>query len=439
MAWLIVVFAALIPAATPTPRQYLEKMVAARRAFATADVRWSITIPFSATGYRRGQTDGKNWTFAYEADPDGVVQPLQLGEPFSCSVNRFLSYGGLMWNLRDDVASGMLYEWGPQRDRRLAPAAIDLRMLGILPEYDSVELDEFIDSLGTVADSALKQQDGEYGLSVIIADYGGTTVKWWLDVERGFNPIRIERRDSTGAVWADSRVELALYEGRVWYPRQIDIVEKRSYGALAARISIDAAEFDRATHPPMLTPANIGAVPLNYFSWQGPIKGPRFVFWSGSGTEFYGTKELLQRRKRGQFAQLDGAQWDERLRICGANNKGRYPAWYSNPNYGIAKPGDIDEWEKYVRRFCLIRKCDDRQKASAQGILDDCRKVATPILARIKADQAKEKDAAKREAMLAPIADIFTGVLAPRLNALLTIPQSQPTSQPAKPIPVAGR
>ena len=53
------------------------------------------------------------------------------------------------------------------------------------------------------------------------------------------------------------------------------------------------------------------------------------------------------------------------------------------------------------------------------------------MLSRIKAEQAKEKDAARREAMLAPISDIFARNLVPRLEALLTTPQSQPTSRPA--------
>lgn len=152
-------------------------------------------------------------------------------------------------------------------------------------------------------------------------------------------------------------------------------------------------------------------------------------FWDGS--ELIRYDDLVDRTKNGL---ADGKYWTEglktRSRQARDSDLGRYPSWYFDRAYGISEPSDIDEWETYVRRFCLIRKCDDRQKASAKAILDDCRKTAVPMLARITTEQAKEKDAAKRDAMLAPIADIFTRNLVPRLESLLATAQSQPTTRP---------
>ncbi|MFQ5411652.1 MAG: hypothetical protein ACE5EC_05120 [Phycisphaerae bacterium] len=45
-----------------------------------------------------------------------------------------------------------------------------------------------------------------------------------------------------------------------------------------------------------------------------------------------------------------------------------------------AVAGDESEWERYVKWFCNTYKCDDRQRASAKGILKDSLKRATDYL-----------------------------------------------------------
>lgn len=417
-----------------SPLELLNSMVEGRRSFATSDLTWVQTSPDGMPLHRRCRYDGVNWTSEIVPDGDGVARYKQLGEIGSCWTMSHLVTPDRVWFA---LGGGSVHFYesisgdpAKNRGRISGAVVVDGRTLGLIPEPHASNLNEFPDRyfLKSKEKPATKDEGGGI-MSVTVKAYGMPgRVTWWIDTKRNFNPIRVARFVN-GSVVSETRSELALYDDHVWFPRVTQTTvtgqdgRKREYTT-----TLISAGFDRPEYPALLSLRDIGVPRFAPVSAQTSDKfRPGPLVWDG--TDLISEQEMLHRRKAKLVTDADLAElWAYQDKID-LNNPGRWPEWYFDPAFGISKPSDIDEWEKYVRRFCLIRKCDDRQKASARGILDDCRKVAVPMLARIKTEQAKEKDVAKRDAMLAPIADIFTKNLVPRLDALLATAQSQPTTQ----------
>jgi len=420
----ICLFVAVLEPTSAT--EALKKMIASRRAFVTADLGWVNTTTKSPPRYFRNRYDGANWTYSNVPDPDGIRQHNQLGEPYSCTDASYLVEKDRLWHSLDRGWQVSVWKT-PATGRRPHPIA-DARAFGLMPENIDTPLENLIDSVmlpGKAGDASLRDE-GNGIVAVSVKSFRGTDVTWWLDTAKNYNPIRIERRGRDRKLLSETTVDLHFYDDHVWFPSRVQQVKAHNDGSMPSTVEFIFAEFDRPNHPAMLTPKHLDIPVFTHVRLQdGNSVGSHC--WTGS--ELITLDAMHQLVKDGVVTAEHLA--DYHLRVHSRDpNKSCWPAWYSDPVYGISKPADIDEWEKYVRRFCLIRKCDDRQKASAKAILDDCRKTAGPMLARITTEQAKEKDAAKRDAMLAPIADIFTRNLVPRLESLLATAQSQPTTRP---------
>lgn len=437
---LVLAVACALSADKPVPaRTLLEKMIESRRAFATADIRWTHTnYSKPHKECRRSRFDGKNWTLEEVADSDGIVRPQLLGKAGACSEYQFLTADGHRWQRKDNDAYVYLFKLESDKfynlNKNIRPN-IDARILGIAPEPTFKDLDGLLPSiLGDTPDRNISVKEDGDGVSAVTVKLEYAKLTWWLDTKRSFNPIRIEQRDvEKGELLSWCLIDLAIYD-HVWFPSRVLYVSINNQAGTRKQhlYEFTSAEFDRPEHPATLTPKDIGVLPYDTVSWQFPRKMP-ISCWDGS--RVIPGDEIARQQREGELLAETLQPARDRIHRIITGDKGRWPAWMNEPAYGITKPADIDEWEKYVRRFCLIRKCDARQKASAQGILDDCRRRATPITAKAKT----EKDPSKRDAILSGVADIFTKSLVPRLEALLSIPQSQPSSQPAKLPPSAGR
>lgn len=420
---------------SPSPaKALLDKMVASRTtAFATADIRWTMDAKGYPTRYRRSRIDGKNWTYEETADPDGLVHPdLGLGQPGSCSEYRYLNVDGTQWMVREHDAQPSI--WDSRADPKTGMNArlrgsFDVRTLGLSPEPTVKSVEAVLPSIiGDISgDEALSVKDADQGVSIVSVKRDAATVSWWIDTKRGFNPVKIEvrRNEPQSPLIASAAIELAFYDNHVWFPKRVVYTTiNNKAGNLAMSVYDLQPEFDRPEHPTLLNPTHIGVVPYDVVAWQRTIGRPRETqVWDGR--RFISVDEVMRQIKSGELLPETLAATSDKTKRIAASNKGRWPAWVADKSYGV-KPSDVDEWEKYVRRFCIAAKWDDRQRASAKSILDDCRKSATPLVTMAR----DEKDAAKRDALLASVTEIFNKSLVPRLKSQLTIAQSQPTSQP---------
>jgi len=416
----------------PNANSAIDKMVASRRAFATADLSWTVSSSDNhRIDYYRNQYDGRSWTFIKTKDTDGVVEPDLLGRPFACSEKRYLVSPERVWLLTEHQASAL--EWGDYSGERLGRFGIfdqrivDARTIGLAPELASICLDDFkAATFGSVNPDKMSVDRDDNGLIVLSADFGPISAKWWIDEKRNFSPVRTEHRASgTNALRSSSEMRLALYDGHVWWPSDVTHTSYVKSGPRTTKIVFISAEFDRPSHPLRLTPSDIGVVQYNQINMQGKPAG--VGAWDAKTESVLTIPQMMELRP----SKEDRAEWLRRMDWCADSGNGRWPAWMSDPLYGVGKPADVDAWETYVRRFCIIHKLDDRQKASARSILDDCRKHAGPIVAAIKKEPESKHKADRVRIRTARIEQIFTDSLVPRLKALLTIPQSQPASQPA--------
>jgi len=414
----------------------LEKMVAYRANFATADIRWTQESRLSRRLYRRNRYAGKTWVYSEVGDPDGLVRSTQLGNPGAFSEVHTLMADGLQWKLTEHVPPVDVWEIDQDRGRIGWPV-IDVRTFGILPELKAnVTLDHAIHSiLPEITPGDISVRDDSAGLKIVRARSGDMTISWWIDPSRGYSPVRVER-ESNGKTLSRLIIELAQYDGHFWFPKHIEQTEQRPDGPVVFKFNFESAEFDRPVHPARLTPMDIGVVYYNAVQWQGNRKGTGF--WDG--TIIVPDAEEYRRFKAGEINNDTLIAWHARIAECKAAQFGRIPAWRNEPHFGFGKPCDLDAWEIYVRRFGLTYKLDERQRNASLAVLSDCRKLAVAILPGIREKQEKEGDTARREALLRPIAEIFDRQLVPRLESLLTTPQSsQPTSSQFMGAPISSK
>jgi hypothetical protein len=133
-----------------------------------------------------------------------------------------------------------------------------------------------------------------------------------------------------------------------------------------------------------------------------------------------------------------------------ATTGGPAPAGHQPANAASQKPES--EWEKYVREFIEKYKLNDEQSQKAHAVLEDCQAQRDRYL-RGRAEQLEKLDlqveelkksndknksnnltqlADKRKALMAPIDEIFTQQLKPRLERLPTRAQRRAAEAAAK-------
>jgi len=418
------------PSPATAAKDLLGKMVEGRRSFATGDIQWRVHYERDGVlAYRRSQFDGANYTFIKLPDEDGRVDGRTIGEPGACIVERYLRMHptGEIWSVQDN-ATGMGW-YSPKEDKT---GVSDVRVIGLMPEEVTANIDGLLPWIFQFAPDEYLSASVKNNIATVKLDNGQSVVTWQLDTERGHSPIRVERRLANGKLIAKSETETALYDNRVWFPRKVLLTQVSREKEFHTRHEITSVSLDDPAHPKRLDLYSIGAVPYAMVRSRGNSQASEgnVRVWTGFENQCISLTEMQRRIAAKTIAPEELAMLREKSKAT-YGEEGRWPSWCSQPNYGLAKSSDVDAWETYVRRFCIIHKLDDRQKASARSILDDCRKHAGPIVAAIKKEPESKHKADRVRMMSARVEQIFTGDLVPRLKSLLTIPQSQPASQPA--------
>jgi hypothetical protein len=285
----------------------------------------------------------------------------------------------------------------------------------------------------------------ENGLHVVRAetDHGATT--WYIDPQRGWNPVRVTAgRDDQVA--AESRITLREYDG-VWYPATVEFYQRGSDRPVEV-ISVTSAAFNHPDQPHILKPADIGIeAGMNVEARKADGK---YEFMKFDGEKAVSLDEFAKRYWAGEIkygpsflraiAELEAASIGSEVQ--------REPATGDVPS---ARQRRESEWEAYTRQFISKYHLDDGQSQKALSILRECQQEADQYLLRRKVEfeQLREKmrklskagtpkqddlSALRQQGvkLRAPLNEIFEKQLKPRLEKLPTRAQ-RAVAEPEQP------
>lgn len=251
--------------------------------------------------------------------------------------------------------------------------------------------------------------------------------------------IEVALQDQAPRTWGKGETTYKRIDGH-WIPCAFTgWREGKKDEVLRAEYELLEASLDKEHHPRTLT-VDMLKIPEGTFVGS-PSGGRRDVrVWNGnspvSREEWLGTKRPPANQS--VDTTLAGRQKADHY---------RYPAWwYDDAGLNGLKgvPTDPNEWEAYVRRWCIRHEANEKQRTAARGILDDCRKEARaylekhrPELEKLESRQntldpsSKELAAvqAQQDKLLQPVSAIFDRLKA-RLEPLLLQKQATIRSQP---------
>ena len=217
--------------------------------------------------------------------------------------------------------------------------------------------------------------------------------EWDIDTENGPSVVTarefVTYPDGSRELAAESSNDLSLIDGK-WWPMKTET--KIHASGRGFKIEFIQVEFDQPQHPKRLTPDSIG-IPVGL-----PVRK------AGDAGNFYyaGKGEIIDEatfhRDQSKFDLAPLAAHTLQARIRGY---GQFPDWWnaSDGLYGLKDVADRpDLWELYVRRWVMkrspnaaesvIEPLTNEQKTAAKGVLDDCRKKAQPVRARLDEELA---------------------------------------------------
>jgi hypothetical protein len=343
--------------------------------------------------------------------------------------------------------------WAYDSDGLMAMASLDpahaehvwkLRSLGLnsFNSYRDVHDTLWRDG-GKQPDARSYSETVENGLHVVRAqtEHGVTT--WYIDAQRGWNPVRVTyERD--GQLAAESRSTLKEYDG-IWFPATVAFFGGNDPDHPLEVVTVASAAFNRPDQPRALTPADIGIEAGMSLHVERP--GGKSEFMMFDGEKAVSQEEFVERVRAGEIkygptflrtiAEIEAAA--ARSEVEGATEVG---AVTGDPT--SARRRRESEWEAYTRKFIAKYHLDDGQSQKALSILRECQEEANQYLLRhkteferlqqkfqkvAKADAPKEEDLRARSQqaakLRAPLNEIFEKQLKPRLEKLPTRAQRE--------------
>jgi len=226
--------------------------------------------------------------------------------------------------------------------------------------------------------------------------------EWEIDVNKGPAIVGARQRllERSGRCTYESKVTLDLIQiDNVWWPQRVELTSSSGKRVL---MEFSNLEFNRPHHAKSISPDLLN-IPVGARVIRASDARGRFVY-AGKGKVI---DEATWQKQKNQHDIAALEQFHADVRAVGL---GRFPAWWDarDSDFGIANVADDpDLWEVYVRRWSTVKSAEgeakgigplkDEQRTAAQGILDDCRKQATPIRSRI------DKEAARVHAELADV------------------------------------
>jgi hypothetical protein len=339
-----------------------------------------------------------------------------------------LKADGQAWVYRNDGLQVDLYE----RDAR-QEAIYDMQSLGLSPYNGFGDLHDVLWRDPTKQPAARTYTESvEDGLHVVraAAEYG--TITWYLDPQRGWNPLRVTFEQG-GRVTQESRTTLRQYDG-VWYPATVAFFEA-GVAEPTLVLTVTAASFNRPDQPRVLKPADIGVEAGMLVSVTKP--GDKHEFLMFDGEKAVSQEEFSRRIWAGEIKR-----GPSNLRAIAEMEANSYrsevePRAAQDPT--AARRRRESAWEAYTREFIANYHLDGGQSQKALSILRECQEEANQYLLRHKSDfeqlqqklekvanadtpkeeelRARSQQAAK---LRAPLNEIFERQLKPHLEKLPT-------------------
>ncbi|QOJ15520.1 MAG: hypothetical protein HRU75_13100 [Planctomycetia bacterium] len=428
----------------------------------TAVIQWTVRDDLVDTDQNHGahtryyttRIAGNDVAVTHHGDEEGAIARLPDGAPaVGADYNgerSLLRSNGELWEHPENAP--FANTWSPDR----APffEVFDVRRMGLDSGPMQQPLSDQRRAAGLPDLEYKVERDGDLTL-VRGRSPTGTEYRWWLDTRKDNAVVRSAVYQNGRAI-GQTDYDLEQFDN-VWFPARVtqyrlgagDVV-----GVRASRIiNIVRAEFNRDSHPKILTPEDIGIEVGTSIRGQDP--GCRHGVWDGA--EVIATTEFLTRAQSGQLRRgptvtrelvQRGALPASQLEAL-STAEAKHAAWPGPPEQRertVWGPLPFEsDWEAYTRRFITRHKLAADQTQRALDILKDCKAQAARFLARHKDDCVKidedlkaaksaagETQPERAMAIAARIRPLREGVerirkseLEPRLERVLTTEQRQ--------------
>jgi hypothetical protein len=271
----------------------------------------------------------------------------------------------------------------------------------------------------------------EHGLHVVRAPTERGVITWYIDAQRGWNPVRVTyERD--GQVLMQSRSTLKEYGG-VWFPATVAFFGADPDHPVEV-VTVTSAAFNRPDQPRVLGPADIGIeAGMSIQTGQPGHELMRFDGEKAVSEQEFRERLLAGEIKYGPTFLRTVAAYEA---VVAERDDAPHDARTDAPD---ARSEREAEWERYTRDFIARYHLDDGQSQKAFGILRECQEEANQYLLRHKSqlDQLREKTRKlakadspdgdelnairqERAKLRQPLDEIFERQLKPRLEKLPT-------------------
>ena len=371
-------------------------------------------------------------------DPAGNPLPEFFNKP-----ERSLAMDGQVWTHTDDMLDAYVLD----DDARRTYSLHDMRTLGLNPVTFGADLDQTIRQLD-YPPLKYETEVGD-GLHVVTGVTRRSKFRWWIDPEKDWMIVR------TAVFQGDKKIGETHYTPRfnarddTWFPGRIERLRLAGGpNEPPTVLELHVTEFNRPEHPIELTPASIGVevgTPLT-FQNRRPVK---FGYWDGEKAVSFA--ELMERIETGELAMGPSvARIRARWAALGSPSQamatlGLSPSVAGGVTSQPAGSTNIKltfetEWEAYTRDFINRYRLDDEQAQKAWSVCAECQRLGRTYLGRrqtklaefeqrlaqlqsrptAQREEAVKRLSVEREALVAPLQQIFEQQLKPRLDQLPT-------------------
>jgi hypothetical protein len=434
------------PQALENAQRYRERLQTGMVEFSLRDTRWGLPTTFYTAQFgkaddilvNRGDEHGLFFC------SDGSVSTAHVG------AHAVLKKDDRTWVHDSDYIAADVYESGSRAENIFRLRALGLAWRFSLDDAHETLWRERVKQPG----ARTYHESVQDGLHVVTceADYG--TITWWIDPERGWNPVRVTLEDGRGVI-AESRSTLRQFDG-VWYPATT-VFHKG--GKLVQVVSVESARFNRPEDPRVLTPGDIGIECGMQLSVQRSGDQTQIMMYDGEkpvslheyAKRFHAGEVQRGPRSQRALARLEAEAVEREFGHVGSPEDPKYD--------GMVKGRRATEWEEYTRRFIVKYRLDSEQEQKALAILRDCQERANQYIlqhraefeglirrARAVAENANDSERSgaysavyqTRTRLTRPIVRIFDEQLKPRLEKLPTRAQREaadggsPPTEPKK-------
>ncbi len=449
---------------TDVPEAY-QRMASSRQLIRTATIDASVERHFKSGPRFQYVTWGiaqADLLYVGRGDREGVVWRDEAGTPDASPRDLRMSMkaglAGALWSHRE---SSIEAEVMPIRSVASVP---DARTLGLVYGFTFRGFEEALwqePVRGPTPREYRETVEGELHVVSIRCDVG--LARWWIDPQKGWNPVRVALYDGDRII-SQSRSVLREYDG-IWFPESVQYFVNGYKEGLEPEIVVHVyhAEFNRPEHPQEFAPEDIGIVPgqttVTRYPAQFGVDGERGFY---DGEEFLTLDEYF-----GKHARRKADSWGDAARpgVAGAEAPASAAgATVRSRSTGtLETAGQIDvlvdpdtAWEACTRAFIERYQLFDAQQQKAWAICRECQQRAKAILSAHKgslerlrtkatelegnpdpqARQRREQALGELRLLCRPVDKIFETQLKPRLEKLPTRAQRAavgPASAPTSP------